>query len=96
MRLLASAGLQHLGLHIDSTMADWWLQTRADFPEMFWRGFNSLVLLVSWIIWKERNRRTFDHLARTTTQVLAVIREEADSCVAAGFRALASLLAAVT
>ena len=63
---------------------------------MFWRGFDSLVLLISWIIWKERNRRTFDRLVRTTTQVLDIIREEADACVAAGFRALASLLAAVT
>jgi hypothetical protein len=77
-------------------MADWWLQTRADFPEAFWPGFDSLVLLVSWIIWKERNRRTFDHLTRTTTHVLAVIYEEADACVAARFRALASLLAMVT
>ena len=50
MRLLASTGLQHLGPRIDSTMADWWLQTRADFPEMFRRGFDSLILLVSWII----------------------------------------------
>ena len=83
--MLASAGLQHLGPRIDSTMADWWLQTRANFPEMFRRGFDSLFLLVSWIIWKERNRRTFDRLARTTTHVLAIIHEEADACVTAGF-----------
>ena len=53
------------------------------------RGFDSLVLLV------ERNRRTFDRDVRTTTQVLAVIREEADACIAAGFRSLSSLFTVV-
>jgi hypothetical protein len=58
------------------------------------RGFDSLVLLVSWIIWKERNRRTLDRIVKTSMQVLDAIREEADACVAAGFRTLAPLLAA--
>jgi len=40
-------------------------------------------------------RRTFDRDARTTTQVLAVIREEADACIAAGFRSLSSLFTVV-
>ena len=65
------------------------------FPQTFRRGFDSLVLLVSWVIWKERNRWTFDRDARTTAQVLSVIHEEADACIAAGFRSLSSLLAVV-
>ena len=93
MRLLASAGLQHLGPHIDSTMADWWLQTRAAVPETFRRGFDSLVLLVSWVIWKERNNRTFNNAAKTTTQVLALVSDEIDSYINAGYKCLASLFA---
>jgi len=86
VRLLAKAGLQQLGQSHDSTMADWWLQTRAAVPETFRRGFDSRVLLVSWVIWKECNRRTFDNDAKMTVQVLALVHEEADSCIAAGFQ----------
>ena len=75
-------------------MADWWQQTRTAVPEIFRRGFDSLVLLVSLEVWKEHNRRTFDNNTKTPAQVLALIREEADSWIAAGFRSLAPLFAA--
>jgi hypothetical protein len=58
-------------------------------PEHHRRGFDSLVLLVSWEVWKERNRRTFDGHSMTPTHLLGVIRDEGDSWIAAGFRGLA-------
>jgi hypothetical protein len=53
------------------------------------------VLLVSWEIWKERNRRTFDGNSRTPTDLLALIHDEGDSRIAAGFRSLTPLFATV-
>jgi hypothetical protein len=91
--MLAKAGLQHLGPNDESTLADWWQQTRTTVLGIFRHGFDSTMLLVSWGIWKERNRRTFDNSAKTPAQVLALICEEADSWISAGFRSLASLVA---
>ncbi|XP_066323044.1 sulfate transporter 2.1-like [Miscanthus floridulus] len=61
VRLLVTAGLQQLGPRHDSTVAaqqlghamtqtvaNWWMQTRVAFPQTFRRGFDSLVLLISW------------------------------------------------
>jgi len=65
-------------------------------PEILKRGFDSLILLVCWVVWKEGNRRTFDNDARSPAQVFAIICEEADSWIAAGYRSLAALFAAVS
>lgn len=91
-RLLAPAGIDHLAPQPTSLFADWWLLARETVPADGRRAFDSLVLATSWIIWKERNRRTFDNIARMTTQVLDAITEELDSYVAAGFRCLATFL----
>jgi hypothetical protein len=93
--LLSRVGFQHLGPSDDSFLADWWLQVRTLVPNAFGRGFDSFVLLVSWEIWKERNRRTFDGNSRTPTDLLALILDEGDSWIAAGFRSLTPLLATV-
>jgi len=50
--------------------------------------FDSLVILTSWMIWNERNRRTFDGIAKTVTELLASIEEEAVSWLLARFRHL--------
>jgi hypothetical protein len=59
-RLLASMGSPAAPPHQDSALLQWWLHERASLPEALRRSFDSLVLLVSWCTWKERNRRTFD------------------------------------
>jgi hypothetical protein len=91
--LLARVGFLHLCPDANSSLVDWWLQARAQAPNPFRRGFDTLVLLVSWEVWKERNRRMFENLSRTPAEVLALIRNEGDSWIAAGFRSLAPLFA---
>jgi hypothetical protein len=65
-------------------------------PRNFRRSFDSMVLLVTWGLWKERNRRTFDRKSRTPTQLIAMILDEADAWIGAGYGSLASLTAQVT
>jgi hypothetical protein len=50
-------------------------------------GFNSLVILVWWQIWKERNARIFDpgHTLRQPAQLLQSIRDEGRQWVAVGY-----------
>lgn len=86
-------GRQQLAPSGDSGLPVCWLLSRASIPEEFRRSFDSLMLLVSWKIWKERNRKTFENKALTPAQLCALILEEADAWLAAGFCSLAPLLA---
>jgi hypothetical protein len=79
-----------------STLLDWWLHARTTLPQALRRSFDSLVLLVSWCLWKERNRRTFDQRSSTPAKLLAAILEEAGAWVGAGFSSLALLTTLIT
>lgn len=61
-RLLHLAGLQGIGPQDQATLADWWLRSRKQVPKAARKEFDSAVLLTSWNLWKERNRRTFDRV----------------------------------
>ena len=41
----------------------WWLRARKLVTKPFRRGFDSLVFLIGWMLWKERNARTFRSVA---------------------------------
>ena len=43
----------------------WWTDIRKQIPRSNRRGFDSLVVLICWQIWKERNNRTFDRSTST-------------------------------
>jgi hypothetical protein len=63
-------------------------------PPVLSRSFDSLVLLVSRNLWKkERNNRTFEGRQTQVTALLEHIAQEGDAWLAAGFNALALLLA---
>jgi hypothetical protein len=52
--------------------------------------FDSIFLLVSWIVWKERNEITFGRgVPRSTTQLFMAVAAEAEDWVSAGFLSLA-------
>lgn len=72
---------------------DQWLAARKLIPKDLPRGYNALFLLVSWIIWKERNSHVFDRFATMPAWLLPKIREECDAWVTAGFRRIAPLIA---
>ena len=95
-KLLSRVRMQHLVPPDGSCLSEWWQNTRTTISKPFKRSFDSLVLLVSWMVWNERNRRTFDSITRTPSQLFALILEEADAWIAAGFRGLASLIVLAT
>jgi hypothetical protein len=52
--------------------------------------FDSIFLLLSWIVWKERNEITFGRgLPRSTTQLFMAVAVEAEDWVSAGYQSLA-------
>ena len=89
--------LQHIGLHllapqVQDSLLDWWLHARSTVPNVLCRGFDCATLLTAWMIWKERNKRTFDKLASTPSSLLRKIKDEADDWVALGFKDLPTLV----
>ena len=49
------------------------------------RNLDSIVILVLWILWLERNRRVFDRKTRLVHQLLPLIADEAVQWVLAGY-----------
>lgn len=74
----------------ENTM-QWWSTVRKLIPKMLRRGFDSIFLLVGWLLWKERNARTFNRVASTTMKQLKLIEDEVTMWIAAGNRHLAFL-----
>ena len=51
-----------------------------------------MLVLIGWMLWKERNARTFRGEAMTVPQLILLIKEEAMQWDQAGFKHLRSLL----
>lgn len=54
-------------------------------------AFDSLLLLLSWIIWKERNSRTFRNVTAGLQELRQKAVREADDWMKAGFKMLSVL-----
>ena len=76
-------------------LADWWTTARKSIAKAERMCFDSLVILTSWMLWNERNRRTFDSKSKTVPELLASLEEEAISWLLARFRHLNVFVAAV-
>ena len=85
-------GLDQAVITADDSFWSWWLHSRKLVSKDLRRGFDSLVFLVSWRLWKEMNSRTFNNTSCSTGEVLGAIADEANLWVMAGFRHLRSLL----
>ena len=69
-------------------LADWWIAARKRIQKEVRGSFDSLVVLTCWILWKERNNRTFDRCVKTLDEVLAWVVEEIMFWFQAGYRRL--------
>lgn len=56
------------------------------------KGLRSLILLIVWEIWKERNQRIFEHKETAAPNLIAKIKEEARTWIIAGARRLGEFL----
>ena len=76
------------------SLAFWWTEERKQLPKVDRRGFDSLVILVSWSLWKERNDRTFDCRVRTVDDLVMRVCDKIVAWSHAGYRQLESAFAA--
>jgi hypothetical protein len=59
-QLLRSIGLQSLARGHGERFENWWRTRSSQLVGLHQKGFNSLVILGAWVIWKHRNRCVFD------------------------------------
>jgi hypothetical protein len=77
----------------DGDVAAWWLQQRLLLDSEKRQGFDALVLLVSWEVWKERNARIFRNEVSTVATIAKRIHDEGSLWIEAGFTPLATVWA---
>jgi hypothetical protein len=62
----------------------WWLVARKMAPKKLRRDFDTIVILVHWRLWKERNSRIFQQEFSSVDHVFELIIEDLRSWGAAG------------
>jgi hypothetical protein len=75
--LLHRSGLQQLCPTAEDRMVHWWVSSRKKLQKDSCRGFDSMVVLVWWLVWRERNNRVFNGAMQQATTLANWIREEA-------------------
>jgi hypothetical protein len=80
--LLQSVGLQRFFPAPDAGLADWWLPACKQLRR---KRFKSLVILVWWLLWRERNDRVFNNGGRLAVALVSSIHSSLQMWVAAGF-----------
>lgn len=86
--LLGRVGFQHATPSDRSMLTDWWLNTRQAVPSGHRRAFDSAVIIVSWIVWNERNNRIFRGEARSVPQMCTAVADYIRELAGAGFACL--------
>ena len=71
----------------------WWLCCRKLVSKMLRRGFDSFFFLLGWLLWKERNVRTFGGVASSPVALQNLVHQEIDEWCVAGYKHLSSLVA---
>lgn len=85
--------LQHRRRTMPWWLVTWWLRSRLLLLQKF-RGVNSLVLLVCWLLWKDRNHHVFEAVSTNPATLFEFIVIEGNTWIAAGLNALSILLLA--
>jgi hypothetical protein len=91
-RLLWPRGWEPLLPSLGCRLSAWWMNSRSLLPANLRMSFDSMLLLVSWQVWKERNARVFNRTACSVEQTRRALLEEADEWVAASFTAIYEFL----
>lgn len=74
-KALRELGWQNLTPSHDAAFVDWWLLSRRQIPKPRRKAFDSVVVLIAWYLWLERNARTFQRAASPVAVVLTSISE---------------------
>lgn len=90
--ILAPLGLADRAPRLDDcTFAKWWRKASKRTPKDKRKGFNSVVVLGAWMLWKHRNAGVFEHSNPNIHSLVHMFKEEAHLWSLAGARGLRAL-----
>lgn len=90
--ILATLGMHNTLPTITMEFMDWWLQVRWGQNKLKQKGLDSMVMLVTWCLWKEMNGRIFDSRSmNTVSQLIDLIFTEVQLWVQARAKWLGAL-----
>jgi hypothetical protein len=89
--LLRATDLQELVPQAEASFEEWLCLASQHVEGLPKKGFDSLVILGAWSIWKHRNRCVFDGLHPSVVVALQLARDEALVWSMAGAKGLSSL-----
>jgi len=72
----------------DQWLVAWWTRARKRILKEERSCFDSVVILICWMVWKERNKRIFDRQIRTMHEILDWVFDEICAWFQAGFSKL--------
>jgi hypothetical protein len=75
----------------EDNFQEWWRTAELKVPKQVRAGFNSLVALILWSLWKHRNACVFDSLSPKVTGIMGAIKREATLWCMAGAKGFNSL-----
>jgi len=70
---------------------DWWGEAESRVDKQQRKGFNSLVILVAWWLWKHRNECVFDSVSPSCQRIIRDIKDDATRWCLAGASRLSSI-----
>jgi hypothetical protein len=70
---------------------EWWRTIELKVPKQAHAGFNSLLSLILWSLWKHRNACVFDSISPAVTGIIIDIRRETILWCMVGAKGLSSL-----
>ena len=79
----------------DQWLVPWWTQARKNIHKDERKCFDSMVILICWILWKERKNRTFDRSIATIQEVIVRVVDEIIVWFLAGFSKLEPVVQAL-
>ena len=92
--ILSRFGMQqHVPSIYTRSFSDWWRKSAKRAHKGKRKGFNSLVVLGAWMLWKHRNRCVFDGATPSMSELLRTFEDELHLWGMAGARSLTSLSA---
>jgi len=77
-----------VGLSTHLELTDWWSWSRKQVHRDDRKAFDTLLVLVVWLLWKQRNNRIFQNSNMLASDLVLRIIEEGKAWAYAGFRHL--------
>jgi hypothetical protein len=91
-QILSGVGLQQCTPDPgEDNLQEWWRVAELRVSKQVWPGYNSLVVIILWCLWKQCNACVFDEVSPAVSRTTLDINSEVSLWCMAGAKGLSSL-----